>query len=56
MFEALQTQYDSNDTGITKYASGRWLSFKITDDKHVFEQVHEYANLCAEIFAEGINM
>jgi len=37
IWEALKSKYDSDDTGIKKYASDRWLSFKLTDDKPILK-------------------
>ncbi|KAK9672226.1 hypothetical protein RND81_12G085900 [Saponaria officinalis] len=36
--------------------SNRWLAFRMTDNKPVLDQVHEYENLYAEITAEGMNI
>ena len=39
---ALKLKYDFGDTEIKKYACSRWLAFKMSNDKPILEQVHEY--------------
>jgi guanylate kinase len=33
---------------------GRFLDYKMIDDKPIMEQVHEYQNIVLEILAEGM--
>ncbi|XP_074271414.1 uncharacterized protein LOC141595349 [Silene latifolia] len=56
IWDALKTKYGTNDFGTKKYACNRWLNFRITDDKPVLDQVHEYETLCADIIAEGMKI
>ena len=41
IWDALKLKYGTDDYGTKKYACSRWLSFKMTDDKSVLDQVHE---------------
>jgi len=50
--KVLNSQYDLDDTRIRKYACSRRLSFKMTNDKPILEQVHAYESLCAKILVE----
>lgn len=54
IWDALKSKYGTDDYGTKKYACSRWLSFRMTDDKSVLDQVHEYETLCADIIAEGM--
>ena len=54
IWDALKSKYGTDDFGTKKYACSRWLNFRMTDDKPVLDQVHEYENLCADIIAEGM--
>ncbi|WOG92343.1 hypothetical protein DCAR_0311607 [Daucus carota subsp. sativus] len=56
IWDALKTKYGSDDYGTKKYACSRWLNFRMSDDKPVLQQVHEYEYLCADIIAEGIKI
>ncbi|XP_074314948.1 uncharacterized protein LOC141651126 [Silene latifolia] len=56
IWDALKTKYGKDDFGTKKYACIRWLNFRITDEKPVLDQVHEYETLCADIIAEGMKI
>ncbi|XP_074290879.1 uncharacterized protein LOC141617597 [Silene latifolia] len=56
IWDALKIKYGTDDFGTKKYACNRWLNFRITDDKPVLDQVHEYETLCADIIAEGMKI
>ena len=56
VWETLEKKYGTDDAGKKKYATGKWLQFKIVDDKPIMDQVHEYENLVADILAEGMKM
>ena len=56
IWEILEKKYGSDDAGKKKYVTGKWLQFKIVDDKPVMEQFHEYENLVADILAENMKM
>ncbi|XP_056692068.1 uncharacterized protein [Spinacia oleracea] len=56
IWDALKTKYGTDDFGTKKYACSRWLNFRMTDDKPVLDQVHEYEHLCADIVAEGMKI
>ena len=56
IWDALKTKYGSDDYGTKKYACSRWLNFRMSDDKPVLQQVHEYEYLCADIIAEGMKI
>lgn len=38
--ETLEKKYGTGDVGIKKYATGKWLRFKIVDGKPIMDQVH----------------
>ena len=56
MWDLLETKYSTDDVGKKKYICGKFLQFKMVDDKPIMEQVHEYENLVADILAEGMKM
>lgn len=56
IWETLEKKYETDDAGKKKYATGKWLQFKMVDDKPIMNQVHEYENLVADILTEGMKM
>lgn len=56
IWETLEKKYGTDDAGKKKYATGKWLQFKMVDDKPIMNQVHEYENLVADILTEGMKM
>uniref|UniRef100_A0A2N9HZD6 Integrase catalytic domain-containing protein n=1 Tax=Fagus sylvatica TaxID=28930 RepID=A0A2N9HZD6_FAGSY len=54
IWEALKKKYSTEDAGLKKYVVGRFLDYKMIDDKPIMEQVHEYQNVVLEILAEGM--
>ncbi|XP_074347304.1 uncharacterized protein LOC141686149 [Apium graveolens] len=56
IWDALKTKYGSDDFGTKKYECSRWLNFRMSNDKHVLQQVHEYEYLCADIIVEGMKI
>ena len=54
IWETLRKKYSIKDAGTKKYVVGRFLDYKMSDDKPIMEQVHEYQNIILEILAEGI--
>jgi guanylate kinase len=50
----LKKKYSTEDVGLKKYVVGRFLDYKMTDDKPIMEQVHEYQNIVLEILVEGM--
>ena len=54
IWEALKKKYSIEDAGTKKYVVGRFLDYKMSDDKPIMEQVHEYQNIVLEILAEGM--
>ncbi|XP_075103456.1 uncharacterized protein LOC142178036 [Nicotiana tabacum] len=56
IWDSLEKKYGADDAGKKKYVVGKWIKFQMVDDKSVMEQVHEYENLTADIFNEGMEM
>ena len=54
IWEALKKKYSIEDAGTKKYVVGRFLDYKMSDDKPIMEQVHEYQNIVLEILVEGM--
>lgn len=52
----LETGYGADNDGGNKYVVGKWLQFQIVDSKPIMDQVHEYKNMAADVFTEGIKM
>lgn len=40
IWETLEKKYGTDDAGKKKYATGKWLQFKMVDDKPIMDQVH----------------
>ncbi|TYK30642.1 ty1-copia retrotransposon protein [Cucumis melo var. makuwa] len=55
IWSTLESRY-GDDAGRKKYVVGKWLQFRMTDDKPVVEQIHEYENLVANVLSEGMKM
>ncbi|XP_075669814.1 uncharacterized protein LOC142639538 [Castanea sativa] len=51
---AMRKKYSIEDDGTKKYMVGRFLDCRMSDDKPIMEQVHEYQNIVLEILAEGM--
>lgn len=45
IWEILDKKYGSDDTDKKKYVVGRWINFKMKDDKLIMDRVHEYENI-----------
>ena len=56
LWKALDKKYKTEESGAKKYAVGRYLNFKIIDDKPILPQVHELQTLVNEIVKEGIRV
>ncbi|XP_021844984.2 uncharacterized protein [Spinacia oleracea] len=56
IWDTLQKKYGADDAGKKKYVVGKWINFKITDDKSIMDQVHDYENIVFDILGEGMNM
>ena len=56
MWELLGKKYGADDAGKKKYVCGKFMQFKMVDNKPIMEQVHEYENLVADILSEGMQM
>ena len=44
------------DAGFKKYVVGRFLDFKMVDEKPIMDQVHEYQHIVLEILAQGMKI
>ena len=42
IWEALKRKYSTKDVGTKKYVVGRFLDYKMSDNKPITEQDHEY--------------
>ncbi|KAL0367431.1 UNVERIFIED_CONTAM: hypothetical protein Sradi_3633200 [Sesamum radiatum] len=56
IWNTLETRYRGDDAGRKKYVVGKWLQFRMTNDKQIIDQVHEYENLVANVLSEGMKM
>lgn len=56
IWDLLEKKYGGDDAGKKKYVVGKWLHFRMVDDKPIMEQVHEYENLTADVLNEGMKM
>ena len=56
IWETIEKKYGSDDVGKKKYVTGKWMQFRMVDDKPIMDQVHEYENLVADVLAEGMKM
>ena len=54
IWEALRKKYSIKDVGTKKYVMGRFLDYKMSDNKPIMKQVHGYQNIVLEILAEGM--
>ncbi|XP_058723154.1 uncharacterized protein LOC131594960 [Vicia villosa] len=55
IWELLEAKYSTDDAGKKKIC-GKFMQFKMVDDKPIMDQVHEYQNLVAGILAEVMKM
>ena len=44
------------DAGFKKYVVGRFLDFKMVDEKPIMDKVHEYQHIVLEILAKGMKI
>ncbi|XP_074276914.1 uncharacterized protein LOC141600571 [Silene latifolia] len=56
IWELLGKKYGADDVGKKKYVVEKWLGFQMVDDKPIMEQVHVYANFCADVVNEGMKL
>ncbi|KAK8635369.1 hypothetical protein V6N13_004108 [Hibiscus sabdariffa] len=56
IWDTLEKKYGADDADIKKYVVGEWLRFKMTDEKPIMYQVHDYEKLVSDILAEGMKM
>ena len=56
IWDTLEKRYGADDAGMKKYVVGKWLQFRMVDDKPVMEQVHVYENLVTDVLNEGMEM
>ncbi|XP_056688727.1 uncharacterized protein [Spinacia oleracea] len=56
IWDTLQKKYGADDAGKKKYVVGKWINFKMTDDKSIMDQVHDYENIVTDILGEGMKM
>ncbi|KAH6775582.1 multidrug resistance-associated protein 10 [Perilla frutescens var. hirtella] len=56
IWETLEKKYGGDDAGKRKYVVGKWLQFRMVDDKSIMEQLHEYENLTAAVLNEGMKI
>ncbi|GAA0168205.1 hypothetical protein LIER_22973 [Lithospermum erythrorhizon] len=56
IWRTLESKYGKDDTVKKKYVVGKWLGFKMVDDKPIMDQVHVFENLCTDVVNEGMNL
>uniref|UniRef100_A0A2N9FSN7 Retrovirus-related Pol polyprotein from transposon TNT 1-94-like beta-barrel domain-containing protein n=1 Tax=Fagus sylvatica TaxID=28930 RepID=A0A2N9FSN7_FAGSY len=56
IWDALKKKYSMEDAGFKKYVVGRFLDYKMVDEKPIMDQVHEYQHIVLEILAEGMKI
>lgn len=56
VWNALEHKYKTHDVGTKKFIVGRFLDFKMVDDKSVDEQVQDFECLIHEVSAEGMTL
>ena len=56
LWRALDRKYKTEESGAKKYAVGRYLNFKMADDKPILPQVHDLQTIVNEIVKEGIRI
>ncbi|KAL0448446.1 UNVERIFIED_CONTAM: hypothetical protein Slati_1401000 [Sesamum latifolium] len=56
IWNTLETRYEVDDVGKKKYVIGKWLQFRMIDDKPIMDQVHKYENLVEDVLSEGMKM
>ena len=56
IWDALKKKYSMEDAGFKKYVVGRFLDFKMVDEKPIMDRVHEYQHIVLEILAEGMKI
>ncbi|XP_074266288.1 uncharacterized protein LOC141588760 [Silene latifolia] len=54
IWDALETNYGTDDFGTKKYVVAKWLKFQITDGKLIMDQINEYENMVSEILGKGM--
>ena len=52
----LDKKYKTEDVGTKKFIVGRFLKYKIVDNKTIISQVKEFQFILHEIEAEGMNL
>ena len=56
IWDALKKKYSKEDAGLKKYVVGRFLDFKMVDEKPIMDQVNEYQHIVLEILAKGMKI
>ncbi|XP_021764848.1 uncharacterized protein LOC110729418 [Chenopodium quinoa] len=56
IWDSLEKKYGADDAGKKKYVVGKWINFKVDDEKPIMTQVHDYENMVTEILGEGMKM
>ena len=56
IWDALKKKYSKEDAGFKKYVVGRFLDFKMVDEKPIMDQVNEYQHIVLEILAKGMKI
>ncbi|GAA0152025.1 hypothetical protein LIER_10612 [Lithospermum erythrorhizon] len=54
IWEALEKKYGADDAGKKKYVVGKWLGFKMVDDKPTMDKVHVFENIYTDVTNEGM--
>lgn len=56
IWDMLEKKYGADDAGKKKYVVGKWLQFRMVDDKPIMDQLHDYENLTADVLNEGMKL
>ena len=56
LWASLDKKYKTKDAGTKKFVVGRFLEYKMVDNKTVISQVQEFQLILYEIEAEGMNL
>ncbi|XP_021751875.1 uncharacterized protein LOC110717468 [Chenopodium quinoa] len=56
IWDSLEKKYGANDAGKKKYVVGKWINFKMDDEKPIMTQALDYENMVTEILGEGMKM